>query len=825
MTKNDTSKKDSEKKDVKEQSSTKTSMIKKLSNKKWFFPFLFLICAMIFYLPALGLNKIIMGTDDGPRGWHTKNNYGHALESFSDKWSPLNGGTAMMERRYGRFINPTHLFHMVLPKYQARVFEYLFWTFIAGYFTFLLLNLLGISKGVSSVCALGYMLSPAFLSYIYGGHFARMEVIALLPALMFFTERILAKVSLLDLIGLPITMALAVYSDHLQLAFFAFLGMGIYFACRMIWMVFIAKELQLLEGTKRTSFFAISLVIGALLTAMSIFPSMHHTNVTSKRAGGVDYDYAASFALHPEEMFNLYQPDFIGWREFYWGQNPLKLNNEYFGVCFLLLAIMLFLFRKQGFKQYLFAGFFMLAILFSLGAHTPIHKIAYHLIPGIKSFRGPSMMYIWFFLTGIILAGYALDQFFNLTWDKQSPTCKRLYIFAGIVAGFSLIYLFASESFCTFWYNSLFPVEMQNQNKLDALQRNFKHIKTGALLIFLFVSTFFTISYLKLSGKISKQTFLTILIIIISIDLLRLSYPFLTKALKPANYFKRQEEVELSIEKFLRNRDKSIFRVHHLMGDMKMYIPGLEMTYIFDDFTNQRYNDIIERLRPTAYALSQPQYANNPTLHNSFRNILSLLNAKYIISLSKLPITGLSEMINSGGLRIYKNERVFPRFYLVNEFTKESNTGEALFKNLDSYLFSQNNVIVDKEEWQNRTLESSVDSAITNKVIVKQYDPRNGNHILSVTSNSEQILVVSENHTNGWTASLNGKQTDIFSVNHYAKGIVVPKGTSSVEFTYNSIIAQRWRKVTLLCSILFLLFAIYVGFVQFRQYKGVVKKN
>jgi len=787
-----------------------------LLQQKWFTPVLFLLISMIYFAPYLNLNKIIMGSDDGPRGWHTIGNHGHGLESFMDKWSPLNGGTPMMERRFGRFVNPAHIFHHFLPKYKARTLEYIFWTFIAGYLLFLFLQTLGVSKGVSYICGIAYMLAPSFQSYIWGGHFARMEVIALMPGLMFFTERMLQKVNLLNLIGLPAIIALCVYSEHLQLAYFAFIGMGFYFAIRMLYMV-IKKEITLHEGTMRTAVFAGAIVIGCMLTSMNIFPSMHNTNVTSKRAGGVDYEYAASFGLHPEELFSLFEPDFIGWKEFYWGQNSLKFNNEYFGVIFLLLAIMLFVLRKRGFKEYLFAGFFIFAALFTLGAHTPVHKIFYHLLPGMKAFRAPSFMYVWFVFAGFALAAYALDELLDYKWEDDPVRNKRLLIFGGIICGLALLYMIASGPFSNFWYNSIYPAALREQRKFNALTHNLGNIKLGGVLILLFIASFFTILYLKVKGIINYNLFITLFLIIICIDLIRISRPFLTKCIKPKNYFTRQEKAEQSIERYLHQKDKSDYRVHAMLGDMKMYIPDLELTYIFDDFINKQYHDIVQIIQSSAYALQQPQYANNFSLHNRFINALSVLNTKYLLAASPLRVAGLREVINSGGLRIYENTKVFPRFYLANNILQERDAKEALIKRIEGSDFGFTTVVVDEEQWDDRSVSAAGDSAIINSVRVKNYDTRAGHTVLDVTSDRKQLLVIAENYNAGWTATVNKKPSEIIPVNYYAKGVIVPKGNSRVELVFDSPKAILWRKVTLVSFIMFLVLSLFIGFLYFRK--------
>jgi hypothetical protein len=242
----------------------------------WFPSAVLLFAAVLYFSPYLNFTKIIMGSDDGPRGWHSVGNYGLEGESFFFKWSPYNGGTPLLERRFGRFINPGQIFHIFLKKYKARVFEYILWTFIGGFFMYCFLRELKISRGVSLLCSLGFMFAPALQSYIFGGHFARMEVVALMPGVMLFTHRMVMKASLVSLAILPALLALSIYSMHLQLAYFVFVGMGIYFALMMIHKAK-TKEVTIREGSKRTVYFSVALVIGLLINSMNTFPTLHHT--------------------------------------------------------------------------------------------------------------------------------------------------------------------------------------------------------------------------------------------------------------------------------------------------------------------------------------------------------------------------------------------------------------------------------------------------------------------------------------------------------------------------------------------------------------------
>ncbi|MBN1981426.1 MAG: hypothetical protein JW795_07845 [Chitinivibrionales bacterium] len=794
---------------------TLTQTILPMVKKPWFPALAFLAIAILYFLPYLNLHKVIHGGDDNPRDWHSVGNYGYEHRSLFDRWMPHNGGTTAMEQRFGSFINPTYPFHMILPKYKARTLEYLFWMFIAGYCTFLFLRSLGASKKAAFIGGLAYMIAPAFQSYIYGGHFARMSVIAMMPGVMFFTQRLLTGRCLLHAIGLVIVLSLCLYSQHVQLFLFVCMGMAAYYIA-LILHAYFRKQITLSEGIKRSSLFAAALIVTMLVTSMNSFPTLHDTTKSSKRAGGVDYTYASSFSLHPEEMVNLLQPDFISWNQTYWGQNPLKLNSEYFGICILLCAILLFLLKRPTANHYILLALLVFGVLFSLGAHTPLHKLFYLYFPGIKTLRAPSFMYIWIFLPAVCFAALGLDELLKLKWDSASLSLRRrLIIFACIATGLCGLYMMATGPFIQFWYHTILPLDMQSQQKESLLPTVIKNAQAGAVIIFLIVTSFFVLSYVYTSQRLGKTSFLCLLSMLILIDLVRISRPFLTQAVYPNNFFTRQVMIEQSIANFFKAKDPSIYRVHHLINDSRMSIPGLELTYIFDDFINKRYNELIQTLQQDFYLILQAPTASDVSQRIlQLTNILNILNIKYILSLQPLAIPGLSEVISNGGLSVYQNINCFPRYYLADSLVLTDDAEATTFQLLNQSPFNRSTVIVEKNSWADHTLADQspplVDASLPDSVEVVSYQPFKGYAKLSVHTHKKCFLVVSENYNSGWHVTIDKKPSDVIPVNFFAKAVIVPKGESTVEFEYYSTSAKLWRKVTLISGILFLLFSITV---------------
>ena len=54
--------------------------------------------------------------------------------------------------------------------------------------------------------------------------------------------------------------------------------------------------------------------------------------------GLADYRVATSYAWNPEELLNVYLPQFSGMLDNYWGRNGIHLHSDYVGVVVLVLA-------------------------------------------------------------------------------------------------------------------------------------------------------------------------------------------------------------------------------------------------------------------------------------------------------------------------------------------------------------------------------------------------------------------------------------------------------------------------------------------------------
>ena len=70
------------------------------------------------------------------------------------------------------------------------------------------------------------------------------------------------------------------------------------------------------------------------------------------------------------------------------------------------------------------------------------------------------------------------------------------------------------------------------------------------------------------------------------------------------------------------------------------------------------------------------------------------------------------------------------------------------------------------------------------------------------------LLVLGEKYYKGWRATVNGKQAEIFPVNHVLRGVYLTPGTHKVEFVFDPMPFKVGKYLTLLS---FALFAVLLG--------------
>src|SRR5690606_8955191 len=248
----------------------------------------------------------------------------------------------------------------------------------------------------------------------------------------------------------------------------------------------------------------------------------------------------------------------------YWGRNVFKLNHEYAGFLPLLLAPILFL-RRRDARAWFFAGLAVLALLYALGANTPVFRLFY-LIPGVSLFRAPSIIIFLYGLSVATLGALGLQRM--LDWahgaeEEQRAVTNYLLIATGV---FGLLAIVQSAGGITsLWlsiiYRDITPAATQ------ALAANADNLQLGFWLSFLFAAAV-TGTWYGLSRRLYGPVLAVWLLVgVAAIDEYRVGRPFV-RATVLMNRF-AMDPVMLQPDesiRFLQERQASgeVFRVHDL---------------------------------------------------------------------------------------------------------------------------------------------------------------------------------------------------------------------------------------------------------------------
>ena len=111
--------------------------------------------------------------------------------------------------------------------------RYIFAMFTAGYFMYLCTRSFGLHPLAALIAGAAYASAPAFLSFSQAGHYAKMTVIGLFPLMYWALNRGMDTRRIIYFLILGGTVGIAIYSPHLQMAYFALWALGLLFLYKL----------------------------------------------------------------------------------------------------------------------------------------------------------------------------------------------------------------------------------------------------------------------------------------------------------------------------------------------------------------------------------------------------------------------------------------------------------------------------------------------------------------------------------------------------------------------------------------------------------------
>ncbi len=348
------------------------------------------------------------------------------------------GGVPTIDALFADVYHPLVWVQFMTDPARAVGFKFILTLWVAFMSAFALGWHLTKNKWWGALLGLLYAFSPEFFTYIYGGHDGKMMVFAIAPLALLAIRKVVRGGSVPYMIVLALSVAWMILGSHLQLTYLFLWGAGLY---TLYEVVFHCDALQ--TRGKRLGLAAIGLAFGLAISCFQIVPPYLYTTTQSVRGdeSHTNYGHAVSWSLHQEEMAQILLPGFVGvdvyeYNEktsayegssfvsfsqeeirkmgggspFYWGHNSFKLDHNNAGALLTFLGFLcLFLPGKRRYAAFWGLGA-VVALSYGMGDHSPLFKLWYNVLPGVKSFRAPGMALFWLPLLLVMMAGPVLKS-------------------------------------------------------------------------------------------------------------------------------------------------------------------------------------------------------------------------------------------------------------------------------------------------------------------------------------------------------------------------------------------------------------------------------
>lgn len=690
------------------------------------------------------------------------------------------------------------------------------------------------NRMVSLFTSLVTSFSTGIVVFLYIGHVTKLTAIWVFPVLLLLLLNFQKKIKLLDVMLLLFFMPVMFLGWHVQIIFYIFFAVMIYFIYYLLRAIKIKDNFLLKQLLKSAAIFLVAVIIGLGIQSdnftqvweYSPYSTRGTESVVDKQSGNTKktetdfYDYATNWSFSPGEVLTWIVPSYYGFGKSvyngplsqnqdvevntYFGQMPFVDVAMYMGVIVFFLAIFSMIINwKDPLVRYL-TILAAIATLISFGRTFPLfYDLMFHYFPFFDKFRVPSMILVLVQLSFPILAGLGIAKLISLKNENDKKFDNLVKnIFLGLTIIFILTLLLASP--IKSWFIGRIMESGEKGNQLQQLHDYMAEMfLTDARLAFFFSAAVFGLMFAYLKSFVSRDLMITAIIVLSLIDIFRINHrgETLKENTDIQQLFQKPEYVS-AIESL---KDKSTFRILNLKQDGSLGSVQQNSNYNAYFLLQDLYG--YSGIKPRAYqdymdVLGSPA---NPTLWR-------MTNTKYIILDKPINFPGLVPVYSGNKTYVYENQNALPRAYFVDTVQKASAI-EILNKVKNNQFDPKGIAFVEDADIKVDKPDS------TASVQIEKYGDEN--IYLNVNATGNNFLFLGDTYVGkGWKAYVDGNETPIYRTNHNFRGIVVSKGSHKIHFEYLPESFVISRNVSLVLSSLVVLGLLFAVGMNFRKKKG-----
>lgn len=799
------------------------------------------------------------------------------------------GGIPTMDALFADAYHPLVWTQFIMDPARAVGFKFILTVWVAFMSAMLLAwNLTG-NKWWGSLLGFLYAFSPEYFTYIYGGHDGKMMVFAIAPLALLAVRKIVRDGSLPYLIVFALSITWMILGSHLQLTYLFLWGAGLYtlyeaaFHCD-----------TLATRGKRIGLAAAALAFGLALSCFQIIPPYLYTTTQSVRGEGdhTNYGHAVSWSFHQEEMAQMLIPGFIGvdvyeqdansnsfkgssfvdvtmdeynqmnkagnmGSPFYWGHNSFKLDHNNAGALLTFLGFLcLFLPGKRRWACFWGLGA-VVALSYGMGDHSPLFKLWYNILPGVKNFRAPGMALFWLPLLLVMMAGPVLRAISEPSEDSAKNHKALLHGTAMFVillllvviarfnwtlfiTPFGLVVCLAYAAAC------LGVMSLDDQGKeinvknfVDAFKSKLpgtsRGVQAAVVIGFAVIGVFLMSGQKLLDDPVTAPYFKPLNEVVMSMTASKIIPSFILILVVIG--------VSIAVFKWKGSTPAKVGILALVAGIELMTINGAFIQNVAASEYLQPKNGVVAAIKapykadsintPRVLSLSRnkafganifPQYHlrnadgfhdNELSSYREFRGGQG--NANYLLNINNPEAAHpFLDLMNIGAI-IFDSQRgttympiptAMGEAYIYGESTtmEDSKAIDALKNG-----FAYREKVILSEEPQNKG-EGGVAQGKAKLVA----SPKMDTQVFQVESDRAGFMVVAGNYHPYWKATVNGKEAKVYKAFGDLRAVEIPKGKSEVRMEYRSKPFHACIKVSIFAAILLIAFGAFL-FVKTKK--------
>jgi hypothetical protein len=516
-------------------------------------------------------------------------------------------------------------------------------------------------------------------------------------------------------------------------------------------------------------------------SAVQLFPSLEYAKMALRWYGEgcvpankvIPYSNAGeSCNLNPGGVFLFIFP-YLGSAE----------NSPYFGIIPLVFAI----FAAARIRQnphvrwlLILAGvFFILA----LGGSTPIHGLAYFLVPGMDKAREAVRALLISHFCFSLLAGFGIDCFVKPISIRWKTFCFK---YAKTVLGVAVF--FTIVTYVCYFYRS--RVLYQDTNYDGIFVSCFLLLAAAGIMIF------------RNYHLASMRTLKVVIVLVLLTDF----YYYLQPGFQIKNKFDRAGN--LAPQKFYAK-------------DKILNFLGGQASPFRIDFRNDLYppniGEVLRLETINGYgATSYQPYLDILSIdYTAGGKVHDMLNVKYVVTTQELP---LPKVMEDGNRKVFQNPDPLPRTWLVHNIRINSENNpigtmitDPAFDPKQSALLPGNVMAPSSWNREGQSFQSTGPLSPLEEVEYQRINPRQVR--VQIRNSTPGLLVLSETWYPGWRIRINGQEVPLLRVNGCMRGAFTPGGNATVDFDY------RPTHMTFALVLLGICFAVLIASIWAVQRK------